>query len=151
MHLTSWRGAVALALGALFAPAHAQPFGTPVGADQLAAMRGGFASATGLQVAIGIERLVMINGEVVARTSVDLGNLSRPAAFTLVQNGPGNVYQAQLAHLAAGGIVIQNSLSDQRIASQTTINASVNSIDLIKSLNFQGSLSDALARAAAPH
>ncbi len=135
---------------------------TPLGPGELDALRGGFTTETGLQVSLGIERVVSINGEVVARTSLHVADVRQPgmqqvnptndvlAALALVQNGAGNSYQAQLSEGSLGGTVIQNSLSDQRIVTRTTIDASVNSIDLIKSLNFQGSLSDAIARAATP-
>lgn len=50
-----------------------------------------------------------------------------------------------------GGVVIQNSLNDQLIRTHTVICSSVNSMALLKTLNFQGSMSDALARTAGPH
>jgi hypothetical protein len=133
---------------------------TPVDAGLLAATRGGFKFGSGLEVSLGIERLVSINGSVVARTSfevADLGTLSAGqaeqarvalSAVKLIQNGNHNVYAPALSAQTLGGTVIQNSLNDQAIGSQTVISASVNSLELLKALNLQGTLREAVARAA---
>ena len=127
-------------------------------AAELAALRGGFTTNTGLQISLGVERTISVNGEVLARQSLGLAEVAGRGAgavaahealsdIKLVQNGAGNVMVAPLSAQASGGLVIQNTLNDQRIQTQTVINAAVNSADIIKSLNFQGSLGDALARA----
>ncbi|HEU4375107.1 MAG TPA: hypothetical protein VFS02_16550, partial [Telluria sp.] len=64
------------------------------------------------------------------------------------QNGSDNIYQAGESSRVIGGVVIQNTLNDQLIRSETVISSTVNSASLLKSLNFQASLSDALTRAA---
>ena len=113
-----------------------------------------------LAVSLGIERLVSINGEIVSRTSFELADMSHLSAeqaeltrealssVKLIQNGGDNIYQATMSAQTLGGTVIQNTLNDQLIRSQTVINSTVNSTALLKTLNFNGSLSDALARAA---
>lgn len=152
---------VGLALAAYAVAAPAASLATagwiPVSEGQLEQMRGGFTVPGGLQVSLGIERLVSINGEVLARTRVDISDLNhlndeQPrqtrdalSSVKLIQNGGGNIYQA-----GAAGVIIQNTLNNQLIRSQTVISSTVNSASLLKSINFQGSLSDALARAAAP-
>lgn len=125
--------------------------------------RGGFTFDTGLQLALGIERDISINGELVSRTSLQLTDLSRLSAeqaqqtrdvlsaVKLVQNGRDNIYVGAMSTQTLGGAVIQNSLNDQLIQTQTVIHSSVNSMALLKTLNFQGSLGDAIARAASPH
>ena len=145
-----WRRGLALAL--LPASAWATPEGwVKVDPSALAALRGGFATAHGLQLALGIEQLASINGQLVAHTELALATAGagsvRPG-LTLVQQGSGNLMQAGLPADATGALVIQNSLNDQRIDAQTIISASVNSGTLIESINFQAQLSDALARAA---
>lgn len=119
----------------------------PIASDeQLDHARGGFETGTGVLVSLGVERLVSINGEIVASSKVNISDVSKlsPAlALTVVQNGAGNVVAPDTA-LSAGTLVIQNSLSDQLIRSQTTINATVNSLSLLKSLNFEASLRSAL-------
>lgn len=136
----------------------AAPDWTPVAPSDLAAMRGGFTVAHGLRLSLGIEQLVAINGVTVARKALDLVQGSGQAglavhsgmeAMMLVQNGSVQIMPAGLSHDLAGGMVIQNSLNDQSIGSQTIINATVNSGTLLETINFQGQLSDALARAAA--
>jgi len=125
--------------------------------DRLDQTRGGFETGEGLLLALGVERLVSINGEMVASSKVNISDVSKLspdqaaalAAVTLVQNGSGNVF-APGGQLPAGALVIQNSASGQLIRSQTTINATVNSLSLLKSLNFEASLRSALGSAVGP-
>jgi hypothetical protein len=161
LHVGVW---LALAACAAPAPAASEAGGgwTPVNEDQLAQLRGGFTIPGGLQMSLGIERLVSINGQVLARTRVDISDLNllsdeqlrqtRDAlsSVKLIQNGVDNIYQPGASAQAAAGVVIQNTLNDQLIRSQTVISSTVNSASLLKTLNFQRSLSDALTRAAGP-
>lgn len=145
----------------------APPGWNPVGASTLNALRGGLVGPGALAVSLGVERLVSINGEVVARTSfhlADMASLSVEQAqqtsaalsgVKLIQNGSDNIVQAVFAEGGAmshalGGTIIQNSLSDQQIESRTVINSSVNSLGLLKTINFNASVSDAIMRAAGP-
>jgi hypothetical protein len=135
----------------------------PVETAVLDSTRGGFTLGSGLVVSFGIERLVSINGNVVARTNVELADLGRlgsgPArqadaalsSVKLIQNGHDNIYADATAAASLGGLVIQNSLNEQAIRSQTVISASVNSMSLLKTLNFQNSVGEALARSANPY
>lgn len=156
------RAGICCMLAATVSARAAPPGWVAVDAATLAQLRGGFVGAGGLALSLGIERVVAINGEVVARTSMhiaDLGNMTAEqaqqtgaalSAVKLIQNGGDNIYLADLADSTLGGTVIQNSLSDQRIESRTIINASVNSMGLLKALNFHRNVSDAIARAAGP-
>ncbi|MES2317630.1 MAG: hypothetical protein V4631_09065 [Pseudomonadota bacterium] len=164
--MSSFRGALRACLWCAAAgstPVQAAPPGWVASdAATLDSMRGGFTMANGLTVSLGLERLVAINGAVVARTHVqvnDIGKLSEEQArqtsaalssVKLIQNGSDNIYLAGFADATLGGTVIQNTLSDQHIGSRTVITASVNSIGLLKALNFNGNVSDAIARAAGP-
>jgi hypothetical protein len=130
-----------------------------VGSATLERARGGFSTPNGLEISLGIERLVSINGDIVAHTAfqiADIGNLTSDEAaqtsqalssLKLVQNGSDNIYLANLSPQIMNGTVIQNSLDNQLIRSETVISASVNSMGLLKTLNFQGSLNAALANA----
>ena len=128
---------------------------TPVPAIALAQLRGGFTTAQGLSVQLGIERLLSVNGDVMGRTSIHFENglVSQASAVAgvggLIQNGANNAFLARLSDLSGAGIFIQNSLNEQTIASQTTIDAAVSSAGLLNTLHFHSSLSDAIARAAA--
>ncbi len=160
--------ALALALAAWpaagRAPAAAAGAGwVPVAATVLDAARGGFTFDTGLRLTLGIDREISINGEVVSRTSLQLTDVSRLSpeqaqqtsaalsAVKLVQNGPDNIVAGAMSTQTLGGTVIQNSLNDQLIRTHTVIHSSVNSMALMQTLNFQGSLGEAIARAAAPN
>ena len=160
LHVSLWLALAACGAQAAAATAGPADDWTAVGEEQLDQMRGGFSTPAGLQLSLGIERLVSINGNIVSRTSFDIANLNHLSAeqlqqtrdalssIKLIQNGSDNIYQAGAAPGAIGGLVIQNTLNDQLIRSQTVISSTVNSASLLKSLNFQGSLSDALTRAA---
>lgn len=111
----------------------------PVSAQRLEACRGGFELGNGLVAALNVERLVSINGNLVSSSRLNLDEMSRLSAA-----------QAQAAQAAMAGQVIQNSASGQLIRSQTTITTTVNSLSLLKTLNFEGSLRDALSAAAGP-
>ncbi|MDB5953000.1 MAG: hypothetical protein JWR65_4855 [Massilia sp.] len=129
-----------------------------VGSERLAMIRGGFTTATGLSLSLGIERLVSINGEVVAHTNFQIANVSNISAeearhardainsVNLVQNGPNNFAVSDPLN-AARATFVQNSLNGQTISSQTIISSSVNSMSLLKDLNFQAGLRDATIRA----
>ena len=135
----------------------------PVAQSVLDQSRGGFTFDSGLKLTLGIERVVSINGDVVSRTSLQLTDISRLSAdqarqtsdalsaVKLVQNGRDNIYLGAMSAQTLGGTVIQNSLNDQLIRTHTVIHSSVNSMALLTTLNFQGSLGDAIARAAGPH
>ena len=121
--------------------------------------RGGFTLPSGLAVAIGIERSIAVNGEVVARTRFEIPDVrlmspqqamqAREAmsAVMLVQNGTTGIDRTGLSG-TVGAMVIQNTLNDQHIETRTVIDASVNTLAGFKAINFQASLGDALARAA---
>lgn len=158
-----WRARAAAALLALGANAAAAPPGwTAVGDADLARLRGGFTTAGGLEVSLGIERVVTVNGQLVSRTSFQIADVGRIdaaqarqtgaalSAVKLIQNGSENIVGAVFAGDTLGGTVIQNTLSDQQIESRTIINSSVNSMGLLKTMNFSGNLNDAIARAAGP-
>ncbi|NYE60584.1 hypothetical protein FHW58_001736 [Duganella sp. 1224] len=106
---------------------------TAVEDSQLERARGGFDPGNGLLVSLGVERLVSINGTVVANTHFSFPDMTQLSAT-----------EAQLASDALGGVLVQNSLNDQSIRSQTTINTTVANLALLKAVNFESSLRDAL-------
>ena len=125
--------------------------------DQL---RGGFDAGGGLMVSFGISRAVFINGQLVTSTSFQVGDTSRLTAAQLdtvtkqlpaqaqaqvVQNGPGNSVDG--AATVPLGVYIQNTLNNQSIRNQTIIQATSNSLSLVKNLNLQTTVNDALNNA----
>lgn len=160
------RRAVALFLiGCLLAgvAAHADPLKRTeetwmaVSDDTLESQRGGFDLGSGLLVSFGITRAVFINGELATQTTLNFGQLDKItagqaaelgrqlSALNLVQNGPGNTVDGPLA--GTGGTVIQNTLSNQRIANHTVINVETNGMSLLKELNTAATLNEGIARA----
>ena len=129
--------------------------------ETLDAARGGFLTGDGLMVNLGFERLVSINGNVVERSQLqrgDAGKLARGEAslsseaigqLRLIQNGDVRTVTGNAQNLL-GGTVIQNSLNDQMIRNQTSINATVNTAGMLRALNFGTSLNNALSTAVAP-
>jgi hypothetical protein len=117
-------------------------------------LRGGFDLGNGLAVSLGIERIVTINGNVLERSQLNLGDLGSLTSggkiaadaagqVRLIQNGVGNL-DVNLGNGALGGTFIQNSLNDQLIRNQTIINASVNARGMLQQMNFQSTLANAL-------
>lgn len=125
----------------------------------LDAARGGFTAPGGLLVSLGIERIVTINGEVASRVQFNVPDLASMTAGqamlaqealssgALVQNGPNNFSYAAMPASALGGLVIQNSLSDQVISNRTIINTSVNSLGLAHAMRLVSTLDLAIANA----
>ena len=129
-----------------------------IGENELDQMRGGFFSDTGLIVSIGIERSVLINGELVTSTltipdlqlfsgtGMGQATLTGPA-FLLVQNGPGNTFTLA-PNASAFGTVVQNTLDNQVIAGLTKINASVSNLGLVRSMDLTSSVGQMIGRSA---
>jgi len=131
-------------------------------AGTLEEMRGAFDFASGLHLAIGVERSVYMNGELVARTSSTLGDLPGPStgaagtpgvavnadalggSIALIRQGAGNTGQFDALLPGTAATLIQNSLNDRAIAVVTTIDAATNSMQLLRSLNLQAALKDAV-------
>lgn len=130
-----------------------------VDTDTLEAARGGFEVPGGLNISLGIERVVSVNGEVLSRTNVAIPDVAsmnaeqllaaRDALGTarLIQIGGSNFAPNDIG-LGSGATLVQNSLDHQAIMAQTTISSTVNSMALIKDINFQSTLRDAIVRSA---
>ncbi|HEX5344823.1 MAG TPA: hypothetical protein VFX55_20180 [Duganella sp.] len=101
--------------------------------SQLDEARGGFDLGKGMLVSLGVERLVSINGTVVASTHFSIPDMTQLSAA-----------DAQLASDTMAAVLVQNSLNDQAIRTQTTINTTVANLALLKAVNFESSLRDAL-------
>lgn len=126
--------------------------------DSLDEIRGGFElEGNGLKFSIGIERAVFINGNLVANTVLVPKDLQQatgggsgstsviPVAagstgsLGVIQNGTGNNVSAQISPNLAG-TVIQNTLNDQKIQNVTTINASVNSLQTLRTMSVHNAI-----------
>lgn len=115
-------------------------------------LHGGFETAAGMRVSFGIERAVFVNGVLASVTTVnvaDLGQLSgrgvsEGATVAVIQNGPNNAFVAHASNAGALATVIQNSLDNQTIRAVTTINATVNSIEMLRTARLDQSLRDTM-------
>jgi hypothetical protein len=119
----------------------------PVSTVYLDGMRGGFDAGAGLQISFGIEREGYVNGKLISATRFNIADFNRLSAVqadavntAVVPSGAGNVAPP------AAALVIQNTLNLQHIRSLTVINATANSLELIRALNLQSTLADALAQ-----
>lgn len=144
-------------LAAVSAPAEANPFGSArlaVGDASLDRVRGGFVTQ-GLNISFGIERAVYINGTLVTSTRLNVSELggisatgSTPsldaATLALIQSGTGNVVSSGTISPTAIGTVVQNTLDGQNIRNLTVIDATVNSLGVLRGLNLQSSLRGAV-------
>lgn len=120
----------------------------PIETARLDDIRGGFQLPGGPLVSFGIERLVRVNGELIAQTSVripDLANITTDQAQALAEFNRGLVVQIGegnhvMPGAGAGGLIIQNSLDNQRISTLTRLDVSVDTLDMYKALNFNDAL-----------
>lgn len=147
-------------------PQPVDPFAGQLVADaELAELRGGFEAQSGLRVNFGIERVVVVNGQMMATTAFNVvtdaamlqgGGLrvfsggaavseSVPVNLGLIQIGPNNVAGINPGQIA--GTVIQNSLDHQNIQHITTINATVNAASLMRANRFNEAMRDAMVGA----
>jgi len=123
---------------ALPAMAQGPPEGwTPAPEAQLEQARGGFETGNGLLVALGVERMVEVNGVVVARNRVELADVGRLA-------------DSAQARDALAPLLVQNNANGQLIRSLTTIDLTVNALSTLKGLNLEGNLRQALSSAVVP-
>jgi len=126
---------------------------------ELDTLRGGFNLGDGLMVSFGISRAAYINEQLVASTTLQFGDITRLSAQQaarlgqqlmlqpqIVQNGPGNALQegAVSSPLAT---VVQNTLSDQLVRTQTVINVSSNGLSALRNMNLQATIQSALTNA----
>lgn len=118
-------------------------------------IRGGFeVPDSNLRFSFGIERVVYLNGQMVASTVLNLKDLQSAAGGTaspadvaagmntalgVIQNGAGNSFSVQGGQ-GAKGTVIQNTLNNQQINTVTTINAAVNSARVLRSIDLQSAI-----------
>jgi hypothetical protein len=124
----------------------------PIPSERLARMRGGFQLASGMHVSFGIERVVFIDGQLVASTRLSipdvakmtpeeaqaLGNLHRT---TVVQVGPGNTFRPIGGQQ---GVVVQNTLDGQAIQVLTTLDVGVGTLGMFQQLNASAAMQAAL-------
>ncbi len=118
---------------------------TALPARELDAMRGGYRLPSGLVLSFGIERMAWVNGQLVATQRYDHDSGDAPGAL-VVQVGPGN----HLGAVPPGGVVIQNTLDNQRIQVGTHVDATVGTLGLFQSMNVQDTLQNALKGATGP-
>lgn len=108
----------------------------PLSPVQLDRLRGGFHGPDGLVLSFGIERMVYVNGQLVTTTRIAVQGLGTPSAA---------LAQPALPAMSDLGTVVQNALNDQQIKTLTIVNASANSLDVLRSWSLQLSIRDAVA------
>lgn len=129
----------------------------PVSGAYLDDMRGGFDTDSGMKISFGIRREVYMNDNLVASTNLNIADINGGKSeqvqtispvhmLHLIQNGSGNHFDAGAISQSATSIVIQNTLSQQDIRSLTIIDAKANSLDMLKSLNMQSALTEAISQ-----
>lgn len=130
---------------------------TPIDPARLDTLRGGFDTASGLSLSFGLERIVSVNGAVVASTRVDIPDVSRitvDEARQLAALHDGQTLQVGAGTTVAtngiGNLVIQNVTDGQNIASFTSLHVAVNTLGMFQDLNLGTTLNNALRVGGAP-
>lgn len=133
------------------------PFGEgwkAVSDASLTEIRGGFLTNTGVKISFGIERAVYVNGELVTSTRFGVSQISPSApgittdvggAMILIQNGVGNPFLPGPSASTPAGTVVQNTLDHQSIRTVTVIDASLNSLERLRSINLESNLRNSIA------
>lgn len=115
--------------------------------QELAKLRGGFITADGLNINIGLEQLVMIDGTVKTHYNFDLSALGSRSGvpdpgvadqnkqIQLIQNGEHNLVTPDVPANFGGGAltVIQNSLDTQLIQNFTVLKVDVSGMSQFRS------------------
>jgi hypothetical protein len=120
--------------------------------QELNDIRGGYVTDLGLQIAIGIERAVYINGVLDTASTINFSNIngagsqqaasSAPLsnnALNLIQIGGNNTFSPTSIsnNLLPGGLtVIQNSSDRQLIQNMMVINAAATNLNLFRNINL---------------
>lgn len=124
----------------------------PMDPARLADMRGGLMMPSGMVLSFGIERLVYVNGQLVASANLqipDLGRMTADQASALAAINEGRVVQIGEGNRidpGAGGnaLVIQNTLDGQTITALTTLNVGVGTLGMLQEINTYDALHNAL-------
>lgn len=124
----------------------------PVDPARLADMRGGLTMPSGVVLSFGIERLVYVNGQLVASANLqipDIGRMTVDQANALAAINEGTVVQigeGNSIDTGAGGnaLVIQNTLDGQTITALTTLSVGVGTLGTLQEINTYDALHNAL-------
>lgn len=105
---------------------------------ELSTLRGGFVTSSGIEVEVGIERMVFVNDVLQSKFVIDLTQLDRKALrgdlrpvvenyAGLLQSGGGNAVSEDVQGLVSSGVLqlIQNSLDGNKIGNLTGLNVDV--------------------------
>ena len=144
------------------APQHSNTSIWLAASDQtLDTMRGGFDLGTGLMVSFGVSRAVYVNGQLITSSTFQVGDLasltptqaaalgqqiSTQAQAQVIKNGSGNTVELSTGSVPLATF-IQNTVNNQTIRSQTIIDATSNGMGMVKGLNLQATISEAIANA----
>ncbi|GAB2506497.1 hypothetical protein [Lysobacter humi (ex Lee et al. 2017)] len=143
----------ALVFGAIAMPATAAPLGAewqPVDAARLDRLRGGFVAPSGFTVSFGIERVVSVNGDVVTSTRLhvpDLARLTAEQAQALASLRDTQVVQIGAGTAISGGtagLVIQNAVDGQAISARTSLDVSLNTLQLYRDTQLNTAIGNAV-------
>jgi hypothetical protein len=127
----------------------------PIPAERLAGMRGGFQLASGVHFSFGIERVVFIDGQLVASTRLSIPDVARMTPeeaqalgnmyrTTVIQVGPGNAFRPIGG---VHGVVVQNTTDGRSIQVLTTLDLGVGTLGMFQQHNASAAMQAALNRA----
>ena len=123
--------------------------------QELAKMRGGFITSDGLNINVGLERLVMIDGTIKTQFNLDLSGLNQNSGkssslpsdqnnmIQLIQNGENNLVTPDVPANFGGGAltIIQNSQDNKLIQNFTTLQIDVSGMSQFRTNSLGKSIS----------
>lgn len=122
---------------------------TPLGAETLQELRGGFVEADGLKISFMLANATRIDGELQNQTLLKIPNLNadiataiRDGAFlSVIQSGPGNAIDQNALHNATGFVdIIQNSLNNTVIDHTRLLNIEMHGVSSLRALDTSSTL-----------
>ncbi len=112
--------------------------GLALNAAQLESLRGGFQTSDGLNIALGIERTMLVNGVPVTTTILSIPDLAavdgrgggvqvQGPALSLIQNGARNALDPSVVQVLGPGMatIVQNTLDNQVIQGRTVLTVTI--------------------------
>ncbi len=120
-------------------------WGSAINTASLAQVRGGF-DVGGLTVGIGLTRTVTQNGQVISSTVISIPDLAQMtsqqarqlnAQLGSVAGSPGSL---AIAGVVVPATVVQNAMDNQKLSVSTVIDATVNSLALLKAISLNTAL-----------
>ncbi len=118
----------------------------PLTSEEMAALRGGFITADGIEISIGYEQAAFINGVLQTKLALDISQLARRgdiavppgsiAPVKIIQTGETSMAASQPSLNPGYLTLIQNSLDHQTLSNFSVLNIDIKNLPSVSSGSF---------------